>query len=158
MNAIWQPRDLHKLLMRCKQKSTSVVHTCEYMSVLYRSISTWNHWVYSKTLDRERTSLMAERERQNQKIRTLENEYATRQLEESEMKNKMKDQDSLTKEIETLTKDNEGASARLKVCPREARSGGDLFTHPLVVGDRRKACWGAATTAEAGTRTEAVPV
>ncbi|GAB1517350.1 DNA repair protein rad50 [Rhizoctonia solani] len=67
-----------------------------------------------KTLDRERTSLMAERDRQYQTLRTLENEYSSRQLEESELKNRMKDQDSITKEIETLTKDNLEASARLK--------------------------------------------
>lgn len=71
--------------------------------------------MYSKTLDRERTSLMAERDRQNQKLRALENEYAARQLEESEMRNRMKDRDSLAKEIETLTRDNTEGSARLKV-------------------------------------------
>ncbi|KAH7340554.1 hypothetical protein B0J17DRAFT_704970 [Rhizoctonia solani] len=69
---------------------------------------------YIKTLDRERTSLMAERDRQYQTLRTLENEYSARQLEESEMKNRMKDQDSLTREIEKLTQGSLEASARLK--------------------------------------------
>ncbi|CAE6410000.1 DNA repair protein RAD50 [Rhizoctonia solani AG-1 IB] len=68
-----------------------------------------------KTLDRERTSLMAERDRQYQTLRTLENEYSARQLEESELKNRTKDRDSLTREIETLTKNNLEAGARLKV-------------------------------------------
>ncbi|CAE6462927.1 unnamed protein product [Rhizoctonia solani] len=67
-----------------------------------------------KTLDRERTSLMAERDRQYQTLRTLENEYSAKQLEESEMKNRVKDRDSLTREIEKLTQDNLEASARLK--------------------------------------------
>lgn len=69
----------------------------------------------SKTLDRERTSLMTERDRQNQTLRTLENEYGSRQLEESEMKNKTKDRDALGKEIETLMKENTESSAKLKV-------------------------------------------
>ncbi|KAG8700814.1 DNA repair protein rad50, partial [Ceratobasidium sp. 395] len=67
-----------------------------------------------KTLDRERTSLMTERDRQNQKLRTLENELSSRKLEESEMKNRMKDRGALGKEIETLTKDNTDYGARLK--------------------------------------------
>jgi hypothetical protein len=58
---------------------------------------------------------MAERDRQTQTLRALENEYAARQLEESEMRNRMKDRDSLAKEIETLTKDNADAGTRLKV-------------------------------------------
>ncbi|QRV86474.1 DNA repair protein RAD50 [Ceratobasidium sp. AG-Ba] len=68
-----------------------------------------------KTLDRERTSLMTERDRQNQTLRTLENEYSARKLEESEMKNKMKDRDALGREIETLTRENTDGAARLKV-------------------------------------------
>ncbi|KEP54869.1 DNA repair protein RAD50 [Rhizoctonia solani 123E] len=67
-----------------------------------------------KTLDRERTSLMAERDRQYQTLRSLENEYSSRQLEESEMKNRMKDRDSLTREIETLMQGNLEASSKLK--------------------------------------------
>jgi len=62
---------------------------------------------------------MAERDRQYQTLRSLENEYSARQLEESEMKNRMKDRDSLTREIETLTQANLEASARLKVCDRD---------------------------------------
>jgi hypothetical protein len=58
---------------------------------------------------------MAERDRQYQTLRTLENEYSARQLEESELKNRTKDRDSLTREIETLTKNNLEAGARLKV-------------------------------------------
>lgn len=61
---------------------------------------------------------MTERDRQNQTLRTLESEHASRQLEESEMKNKMKDRESLGKEVELLTKENADASVRLKVRSR----------------------------------------
>lgn len=59
---------------------------------------------------------MTERDRQNQTLRTLENEHASRQLEESEMKNKMKDRESLGKEIQMLAEESANASVRLKVC------------------------------------------
>ena len=58
---------------------------------------------------------MTERDRQNQTLRTLESEHASRQLEESEMKNRMKDRESLGKEMQMLAEENANASVRLKV-------------------------------------------
>ena len=89
--------------------------TCTICFAVFSHLAKWLHDFRRRTNDREKQSLMTERERQNNAQRTYENDLHAMQMKESNLKIQIRDKDTLEASIETMKNDISTFTTRLKV-------------------------------------------
>lgn len=72
--------------------------------------------IFSRANERERQALTTERDRQLSALRTLESDLQRMRLEESEMKNQLRDKADLERRITEMRKDISNANSQSRVC------------------------------------------
>lgn len=71
---------------------------------------------FSRSLDKEKTALVAERDRRNQTLQSLKNDLHRMELERKELDMKIQEKESLEERVSHWKQDITSMTARLKVC------------------------------------------